>query len=64
MIRDEQKNNDYREACRRCFVYLKRNVEEDVHPELIDYLKGERIIIIEEFALSVIRLPEVYIFPI
>lgn len=64
MNNDEQKNNDYRGACKRCFIYLKKNVEEEIPPDLVDYIKGEKVIIIEEFTLSIVRLPEAYIYPI
>lgn len=56
----EVSNQDYRGVCQRCFLYLKNNVKEEIHPELIDYLKGSKVVILEEFLISLIRLPEVY----
>lgn len=56
----EVNHQDYRSACKRCYLYLKTNVKEDIHPELIDYVKGAKIVILEEFLLSLTRLPEAY----
>jgi hypothetical protein len=37
MTIEEHEKLDYRAICKRCFIYLKKNVEEDVIPELLDY---------------------------
>lgn len=62
LTQDEQDNHDYRQACKRCFIYLKNNeTEEDkaVPEDLADYYKGEAHIILEEFTLSLIDFPRV-----
>lgn len=64
MTMDEVESQDYRAACKRCFTYIKNNCKEEILPELVDYLKGYRIVVLEEFLLSLIKLPSVYIYPV
>ena len=56
----ERETNDYRSVCKRCFVYVKENIGEKIPEELVDYTKGAKLIILEEFIKSLSRLPEVY----
>lgn len=58
---NEADSNDYREACKRCFLYFKRNFEEEIHPDMVDYVKGSWLIIIEELLRSLENLPKLYI---
>ena len=34
MHENEQENNDYRSTCKKAFIYLKKNVEDEVPLEL------------------------------
>ena len=61
---DEYSNQDFRPACKRCFIYVKKNIEEEIPADMVDYFKGYRIVIIEEFLTSLNRLPEIYLVPI
>ena len=49
MTAEEADKQDYRNVCKRCFEYTKKNYAEFILPELVDYYKGERIVILEEF---------------
>jgi hypothetical protein len=56
-----QGDEEYRAACKRCFIYIRSNRSEEddaVEPALADYYKGESFVIIEEFLLSLSELPE------
>ena len=64
MTNDEAEKQDYRNVSKRCFIYTKNNFEEDILPELVDYYKGERTVILEEFIKSLSRLPSIYAIPI
>ncbi len=37
MTSEESEKLDYRGSCKRCFIYEKKNVEEEIIPELLDY---------------------------
>lgn len=60
---EEEEKKNYRSACQRCFIYLKKNVKEEIPEDMIDYMKGARIVIIEEFLFTLSRLPELYHIP-
>lgn len=60
MTEEETEAHDYKAACKRCFLYIKRNQNEEdqeVEEGIADYYKGEAFIIIEEFFLSLNDLP-------
>ena len=61
---EESEKLDYKAVCKRCFMYLKTNCKEEILPELVDYLKGYRVVILEEFTMSLIKLPSLYLYPI
>jgi hypothetical protein len=42
---------------------LKKNVQEEIPEDMRDYLKGSSLVILEEFLISLSRLPEAYIIP-
>ena len=43
MREEELNSNDYRAACKRCTLYIQKNIdeEEEVPEDLADYYKGE-----------------------
>lgn len=61
LTEDEQTQHDYRAACKRCYLYILKNVhvEEVLEPELADYYKGEAFIILEELTLSLLEIPKI-----
>lgn len=64
MTEEEQSNHDYRNACKRCFIYLKKKESEEdefYEEDLADYYKGEAMIIMEEFLLSLLNIPKLYL---
>jgi hypothetical protein len=54
---------EYRDACKRCYIYLKKNKSEEDDEyeteELADYYKGEAMIILEEFTLALNEVPKI-----
>ena len=60
MTEEEQDRQDYRGVCKRCFLYAQKAIGEEIPANMIDYYKGFYRIVLEEFLLSLIRLPEVY----
>lgn len=62
MTEEEQESHDYRAACKRCFVFIQKNLTDEdlaVAPDIADYYKGEAFIILEEFTLSLMEFPRV-----
>ncbi len=64
MTSQEHEKQDYREACKRCFLYVKKNCHEEIPIEIKDYLKGYRIIVLEEFADTFYEVPTLYVYPL
>jgi len=62
MTEEEQDSHDYRAACKRCFVFIQKNLTDEdlaLAPDIADYYKGEAFIILEEFTLSLMEFPRV-----
>jgi hypothetical protein len=56
---EEEANSDYRAACKRCYIYVKKNQGEELfETHIADYKKGEAFVILEEFTLSLYELPK------
>jgi hypothetical protein len=64
MTFEESEKLDYRAVCKRCFTYVKNNCQEEILPEMVDYLKGYRRVVLEEFHNSLLEFPTIYLFPI
>lgn len=60
----ETSTQDYRGASKRCYLYAKENIDEEIPAELVDYTKGAKVIILEEFFKTLHSLPDIYFIPI
>lgn len=61
MTEEELRIQDYRGACKRCYIHLQTLIKEEeefLEEDIADYRKGEGMIILEEFFKTLLDIPE------